>query len=209
MAKDKLPTILVRWEGNQSKRYDNTVDKIWLSSVVAINKTAVVQPSLAQLHVGDIIEYEFVPKKGKAVQLWRGIVVSIDPDAESRAGLRSKKADTTTKAASHLSATVPDMERRATESLFEGLGSNKGKRKKRLCSLPLPSARPLPKQKRGKSASHATLVSSALLHTYCTSVLLAVVVLNSVSRYNFPDAGGNILFISENKADCDTEIGKS
>ena len=164
MAKDKLPTILVRWEGNQSKRYDNTVDEIWLSSVVAINKTAVVQPSLAQVHVGDIIEYEFVAKKGKAVQLWRGIVVSIDPDAERRAGSRSKKADTTTKGASRLSATVPDMERRATESLFEGLGSNKGKRKKRLSSSPLPSARPLPKRKRGKS--HANSVSSALATTY-------------------------------------------
>jgi len=40
MAKDKLPTILVRWEGNQSKRYDNTMEEIWLSSIVAINKTA-------------------------------------------------------------------------------------------------------------------------------------------------------------------------
>jgi len=45
--------------------------------------------------------------------------------------------------------------------------------------------------------------------TYCTSVLLAVVLLNSVSLYNFPDAGGNILFVTENKADCDAEIGKS
>ena len=206
MAKDKLPTILVRWEGNQSKRYDNTVDEIWLSSVVAINKTAVVQPSLAQVHVGDSIEYEFVAKKGK-VQLWHGIVVSIDPDAEGHAGSRSKKADTTTKGASRLSATDPDTERRATESLFEGLGSTKGKRQKRLSSSPLPSA--LPKRKRGMS--HAILASSALyyIHIICTSVLLAVVLLNSVSLYNFPDAGGNILFVSENKADCDAEIGKS
>jgi len=32
---------------------------------------------------------------------------------------------------------------------------------------------------------------------------------STVSMYNFPDAGGNILFVSENKADCDAEIGKS
>jgi len=94
------------------------------------------------------------------VQLCCGIVVSIDPDTEHRAGSRSKKADTTTKGVSRLSATIQDMERCATKSL----GSNKGKRKKRLSSSPLPSARPLPKQKRGKS--HATLVSSALLATY-------------------------------------------
>jgi len=157
----------------------------------------VVQPSLAEVHVGDSIEYKFVPKKGKGVQLWCGIVVSIDPDMECRAGSRSKKVDTTTKGASRLSITDPDTERRA----------NKGKRQKRLSSSSLPSARPLPKQKCGKS--HATFVSSAPLHTYCTSVLLAVVLLISVSWYNFPDAGGNILFDSENKADCDTKIGKS
>ena len=158
-----------------------------------------MQPSLAHLHVGDNIEYEFVANKGK-VQLWCGIVVSIDPDTERRAGLESKQADTTTKGASRLSTTNPDTERHVTESLFEGLRSNK--RQKHLGSLPLPSARPLPKQKCGKS--HATLASSALLNTYCTSVLL-----NSVSLYNFPDAGGNILFVSEKEAGCDTEIGKS
>jgi len=38
MAKEKLPKILVRWEGNQSKRYGNTVEEIWLSSVVAIKQ---------------------------------------------------------------------------------------------------------------------------------------------------------------------------
>ena len=64
-------------------------------------------------------------------------------------------------------------------------------------------------QVRKRGMSNATLASSALLHTYCTSVLLAVVLFNSVSLYNFPDAGGNILFVSENKADCDAEIGKS
>jgi len=127
MAKEKRPTILVQWEGNQSKCYDNTVEEIWLSNVVAINKTAVVQPFPAQVHVGDNIDYKFLAKRGK-VQLWRGIVVFIDPNADSRAGSGSKKVDTTTKGASRLSATDPDMERHATESLFEGLGSTKGKR---------------------------------------------------------------------------------
>jgi len=186
MAKEKLPTILVRWEGNQSKRYDNTVEEIWLSNVVATNETAVGQPSLDQLHVGDNIEYKFVAKKGK-VQLWPGIVVSIDPDEERRAGLGSKKEDTMTKGASRLSTTDPDTEHHTTKSLFVGLGSTKGKRQKHFSSLPLPSAWPLPERKRG--TSHATLASSALLHT-CT------------------DAGGNILFISENKADCDVETAK-
>jgi len=41
MAREKL---LVWWEGNHSKCYDNTVEEIWLSNIVAINKTAVVQP---------------------------------------------------------------------------------------------------------------------------------------------------------------------
>ena len=84
MAGEKPPTILVRWEGNQSKRYDNKEEEIWLSGVVTVNKTAVVQPSLDQLSVGNHIEYEFLAKKGK-VQLWRGVVVCIDPDAEPHA----------------------------------------------------------------------------------------------------------------------------
>ena len=159
MAKEKLPTIFVQWEGNRSKHFMTTPWRKsgYLYNVVAINKTAVVQPSLAKLHDGDNIEYEFVAKKGK-LQLWRGIVISIDPDVERRAGLGSKKgatttkeanrlsatnpdaeshassdskgAERTTKGASHLSATDPDMERRTTNSLFEDLGSNKGKKQK-------------------------------------------------------------------------------
>ena len=66
-----------------SKRYDHTREEILLSNIVAINKTAVIEPSFNQLSVGDHIEYEFVAKKGK-VQLWRGVVVSTDPDAEHR-----------------------------------------------------------------------------------------------------------------------------
>ena len=80
MADEKFPTVLVRWEGNNSKRYDHTKEEIFLSNIVAINKTAVIEPSLDQLSVGDHIEYEFAPKKGK-VQLWCGVVVSTDPDA--------------------------------------------------------------------------------------------------------------------------------
>ncbi len=41
MSDDKLPTILVRWEGNRSKRYDKTKEEIWLANIVAINETAV------------------------------------------------------------------------------------------------------------------------------------------------------------------------
>ena len=81
MADEKFSTVLIRWEGNNSKRYDGTKEKILLSNVVAINKTAVIEPSFDQLSVGDHIEYEFVGKKGK-VQLWCGVVVSTDPDAE-------------------------------------------------------------------------------------------------------------------------------
>ena len=94
----------------------------------------------------------------------------------------------------------PDMERRTTKSLFEGLGSTKGKRQKCLSRSPLPSAETWYVQ------CNLSFLSTT---TYCTSVLLAVVLFNSVSLYNFPDAGGNILFVSENKADCDAEIGKS
>ena len=147
MADKKFPTILVRWEGNNSKRYDNTKEEILVSNIVAINKTAVIEPSLDQISVGDHIEYEFVAKKGK-VQLWRGVVVSTDPDAERRTGsvpndpeTTSKRARcrrTTTKEASHQNATDSDTaERRtATTSLFENLSSTKGKRQKRHSSSP-------------------------------------------------------------------------
>ena len=85
MADKKFPTVFVRWEGNNLKRYDHTKEEILLSNIVAINKTAVIEPSFDQLSVGDHIEYEFVAKKGK-VQLWPGVVVSTDPDAERRTG---------------------------------------------------------------------------------------------------------------------------
>ena len=62
MADEKFPTVFVRWEGNNSKRYDNTKEEIFVSNIVAINKTAVIEPSLNQISVGDHIEYEFVAK---------------------------------------------------------------------------------------------------------------------------------------------------
>ena len=61
----KFPTVLVRWEGNNSKQYDNTKEEILVSNIVAINKTAVIEPSLDQISVGGHIEYEFVAKKGE------------------------------------------------------------------------------------------------------------------------------------------------
>ena len=96
MADERFPTVLVRWEGNNSKRYDHMKEEIFLSNIVAINKTAVIEPSLDQLSVGDHIEYEFVVKKGK-VQLWCGVVVSTDPDADRRAGSVPNELETTSK----------------------------------------------------------------------------------------------------------------
>ena len=98
MADEKFPTVLIRWEGNNSKRYDNTKEEIFVSNIVAINKTAVTEPSLNQISVGDHIEYEFVAKKGE-VQLWRGIVVSTDPDTERHTGLVPNEPETTSKRA--------------------------------------------------------------------------------------------------------------
>ncbi len=54
-------------------------------SIVAINNTPVIEPDIDQLSVGDHIESQYV-YKGGWVQLWKGIVLSIDPDAECRAG---------------------------------------------------------------------------------------------------------------------------
>ena len=67
-----------------------------LSNVVAINKTAVIEPSFDQLSVGDHIKYKFVGKKGK-VQLWCGVVVSTDPDVNRHAGSASNELETTSK----------------------------------------------------------------------------------------------------------------
>ena len=61
----KFPTVFVRWEGNNSKQYDNTKEEILVSNIVAISKTAVIEPSLDQISVGGHIEYEFVAKKGE------------------------------------------------------------------------------------------------------------------------------------------------
>ena len=162
MADEKFPTVFVRWEGNNSKRYDHTKEEILLSNIVAINKTALIEPSFDQLSVGDHIEYEFVAKKRK-VQLWRGVVVSTDPDAERRTGAvpnepettskRARCRRTTTKEASHQNATDSDTAERRTAatSLFENLSSIKGKRQKRHSSSPLPGAGP--KRKRGRCAT--------------------------------------------------------
>ncbi len=129
-----------------------------------------------EVHINDCIEYEIVQKKGK-VQLWRGVVVSTDPDADRRArsdttaestsrahterraaantghctSSGSKKPETTaTKGAARPSASHADTERHAVKSLFEGAaaGSRKGKRQKRPSSSPLPLVEP--KRKRGK-----------------------------------------------------------
>ena len=99
MVDKKFPTVLVRWEGNNSKQYDGTKEEILLSNVVAINKmamnkTAVIEPSFDQLSVGNHIEYEFVGRKGK-VQLWHGVVVSTDPDVEHHTGSASNELETT------------------------------------------------------------------------------------------------------------------
>ena len=129
--------------------------KSWCPTLFAINKTAVTESSLNQISVGDHIEYE--------VQLWRGVVVFTDSDAERRTGsvpnepeTTSKRARcrrTTTKEASHLNATDSDTAERRTAatSLFENLSSTKGKRQKRHGSSPLPGAGP--KRKRGRCAT--------------------------------------------------------
>ena len=67
------------------------------------------------------------------------------------------------------SSSDPDPpDRRVVKSLFEGLGSGKGKRKKRLSTSPLPGAEPKRKH-----------------------------------------AGGDILFVSEDKTDSGAKFGKS
>ena len=152
-ADEKFPTVLVRWEGNNSKRYDHTKEEIFLSNIVAINKTAVIEHSFDQLSVGDHIEYKFVAKRGK-VQLWCGVVVSTDPDADRHADLVSDEPEitskrvryrrTTTKGASRLNATYSDKAEchTAASSLFENLSFTKGKWQKRYSSSPLPGAGP-------------------------------------------------------------------
>ena len=108
-----------------------------------------------------VLEITSSMKKGK-VQLWRGVVVSTDPDAERRTGSVSNEPETTskrarcrrttTKEASHLNATdfVTAERCTASTSLFENLSSTKGKRQKRHSSSPLPGAGP--KRKRGRCA---------------------------------------------------------
>ena len=57
MADKKFSTVLVRWEGNNSKRFDGTKEEILLSNVAAIDKTAVIEPSFDQLSVGNQIKW--------------------------------------------------------------------------------------------------------------------------------------------------------
>ena len=96
---------------------------------------------LISLSVRDHIEYEFVAKKEK-VKLWRGVVVSTDPDAERRTGSVPNKQETTskqarcrrttTKEASHLNTTDSDTAECHTAAtlLFENWSSTKGKQPK-------------------------------------------------------------------------------
>ncbi len=51
---------------------------------MAINESHVIDPTIDLESVGDHIEYEYVAKRSW-IQLWHGVVVSTDPDAERRA----------------------------------------------------------------------------------------------------------------------------
>ena len=169
MADEKFPTVLVQWEGNNSKRYDDTKEEILLSNVVAVQRCCYQQDGchwtcLWSVKCWKSHRVQFVGKKGK-VQLWCGVVVSTDPDAECRAGSASNELETkskrtrchhtstTTKEASCLNTTDSDMAERRTAatSLFENSSSTKGKRQKCPSNSPLPG--PEPKQKHGEWAT--------------------------------------------------------
>ena len=168
MAEEKFATVFVRWEGNNSKRYDHTKEEILLSNIVAINKTAVIESSFDQLSVGDHIEYEFVAKKGK-VQLWRGVVVSTDPDAERRTGAVPNEPETTSKRARYRRTTTKEASHLNTIRILILLNAvllprrclrirvlpKACKRQKRHSSSPLPGAGP--KRKRGRCATVCSL----------------------------------------------------
>ena len=79
MGDKKFSTVLVRWEGNNSKRFDGTKEEILLSDskissstnsysmwFPTLDKTAVIEPSFDQLSVRNHIKYEFVG------QVWSG-----------------------------------------------------------------------------------------------------------------------------------------
>ena len=59
-----MPQVLVRWEGNGSRRYDGKTEFITVKCA-AINNSPVVNPSNDQLSVGDYVEYEYVYKKNE------------------------------------------------------------------------------------------------------------------------------------------------
>ena len=65
-----MPQVLVRWEGNGSRRYDGKTEFINLSNVAAINNSPLVNPSIDQLSVGDYVEYEYVYKKMSTSLAW-------------------------------------------------------------------------------------------------------------------------------------------
>ncbi len=173
MAVEKPTRILVNWKGNQSKRYDNTKEEIWLSNVVAINESPVINPTIDLVSVGDHIKYEYVAKRGR-IQLWHGVVVSTDPDAERHAthigaarfaaGGTKSSADVDTECRATTTATASKPVEKHRSEPASGVRCSKGEdtegrtasgsvdtkprsRKKRQSSLPLP-ADPVPKRKR-------------------------------------------------------------
>ncbi len=173
MAVEKPTRILVHWKGNQSKRYDNTKEEIWLLNVVAINESPVIDLTIDLVSVGDHIEYEFVAKRGR-IQLWYGVVVSTDPDAERRAthigaarsaaGGTKSSVDVDTEYRATTTATASKPVEKCWSEPASGVRCSKGEdteghtasgsaatksrsRKKRQSGSPLP-ADPVPKQKR-------------------------------------------------------------
>ncbi len=158
----------MRWEGNGSKRYDNTKEEVRLVSIVAINDMLVIDPTIDQLSVGDRIESEYVYKRGR-VQVWNGIVVSVDPDAERRA-----RVVTTTPVAEsrrrQTKALGVDVERRAgdlPETTHTQQDSNKGKAKKQpLSSSPAPPEGPQQKRRRRTGTLSHTCMYVVLLYVH-------------------------------------------
>ena len=155
MADKKFPTVVVWWEGNNSKWYDGTKEEILLSNVVAVQRCCDQQDGCHWTFLWSVkcwrshwVRVRWEERESAAV-VWSSCFHRSNANRHASSASNElettskwmwcRRTRTTTKEASRLSTTDSDKAEHPTAATlsFENSSSTKGKWQKHPSSLPL------------------------------------------------------------------------